>query len=375
VGARSRRASSVLNRYRRHFAVLAFLLLATPLVAGVILPVTPAAIIKEGRNLAPAPKAPLTRQDWLLISKQIDAYLQDHFGLRQVMIRLHKDLTKPMLGFGNDSVLIGRDGRMFYLGEEAVRQSAGLVFRDQRVADTADLLVSINEALKVRGIRFLVASPPNSATIYQDDLPQWARNRRRQTEYGALIENLASRGVRTIDLRPTLRAAQAEGPAYYMHDTHWTPRGALAAFNAVAEADSHADWRIEAKSALGPLTSRKGGDLARMFGVQDNVSEQSEDLALPAGTKVLLSSDPFGDYVETSNKPGPTIMIIGDSFTGGDFATMAAQHAGRVIWVDHRHCGFDWAAIDKFHPDEVWWTPNERFLICGPGLRPVDFTG
>jgi alginate O-acetyltransferase complex protein AlgJ len=375
VGARSRRASSVLNRYRRHFAVLAFLLLATPLVAGVILPVTPAAIIKEGRNLAPAPKAPLTRQDWLLLSKQIDAYLQDHFGLRQVMIRLHKDLTKPMLGFGNDSVLIGRDGRMFYLGEEAVRQSAGLVFRDQRVADTADLLVSINEALKVRGIRFLVASPPNSATIYQDDLPQWARNRRRQTEYGALIENLASRGVRAIDLRPTLRAAQAEGPAYYMHDTHWTPRGALAAFNAVAEADSHADWRIEAKSALGPLTSRKGGDLARMFGVQDSVSEQSEDLALPAGTKVLLSSDPFGGYVETSNKPGPTIMIIGDSFTGGDFATMAAQHAGRVIWVDHRHCGFDWAAIDKFHPDEVWWMPNERFLICGPGLRPVDFTG
>jgi alginate O-acetyltransferase complex protein AlgJ len=375
VGAGSRRASSVLNRYRRHFAVLAFLLLATPLVAGVILPVNPAAIIKEGRNLAPAPKAPLTRQDWLLLSKQIDAYLQDHFGLRQVMIRLHKDLTKPMLGFGNDSVLIGRDGRMFYLGEEAVRQSAGLIFRDQRVADTADLLVSINAALKVRGIRFLVASPPNSATIYQDDLPQWARNRRRQTEYGALIENLASRDVRAIDLRPTLRAAQAEGPAYYMHDTHWTPRGALAAFNAVAEADAHADWRIDAKSALGPLTNRKGGDLARMFGVQDSVSEQSEDLTLPAGTKVLLSSDPFGDYVETSNKPGPTIMIIGDSFTGGDFATMAAQHAGRVIWVDHRHCGFDWAAIDKFHPDEVWWMPNERFLICGPGVRPVDFTG
>ena len=180
MGAGTRAASPMLIRYRRHFAVLAFLLLATPLVAGVILPVTPAAIIKEGRNLAPAPKAPLTRQDWLLISKQIDAYLQDHFGLRQVMIRLHKDLTKPMLGFGNDSVLIGRDGRMFYLGEEAVRQSAGLVFRDQRVADTADLLVSINEALKVRGIRFLVASPPNSATIYQDDLPQWARNRRRQ---------------------------------------------------------------------------------------------------------------------------------------------------------------------------------------------------
>ncbi len=64
---------------------------------------------------------------------QIDAYLRDHFGLRQVMIRAHKDLTSPLLGLGNDSVLIGRDGRMFYLGEETVRQSAGLIFRDRRV--------------------------------------------------------------------------------------------------------------------------------------------------------------------------------------------------------------------------------------------------
>ena len=365
----------MLIRYRRYFGVLTFLLLATPLVAGIVLPISPAAILKEGRNLAPAPKAPETRQDWLGFSKQVDAYLQDHFGLRQVLIRVHKDLTKPMLGFGNDSVLIGRDGRMFYLGEEAVRQSAGLLFRDQRVADTADLLVRINDALASRGIRFLVASPPNSATIYQDDLPQWARNRRRLTEYDALIEILLSRGVRAIDLRPVVRAAEGEGPAYFMHDTHWTPRGALAAFNAIAAADSHPDWRIDAKSALGPMTSRKGGDLARMFGVQDNVSEQSEDLILPAGRKVLLSSDPFGDYVETSNKSGPTIMIIGDSFTGGDFVSMLILHVGRVIWLDHRHCGFDWTSIAKFHPDEVWWMPNERFLICGPGVRPLDFTG
>src|SRR5277367_6528297 len=31
-------------------------------------------------------------------------------------------------------------------------------------------------------------------------------------------------------------------------DTHWTFRGALAAFNAIVEADSHADWRIDPSS-------------------------------------------------------------------------------------------------------------------------------
>ncbi len=98
-------------------------------------------------------------------------------------------------------------------------------------------------------------------------------------------------------------------------------------------------------------------------------------MILPYGAKDLLSSDPFGDYVETSNKLGPTVVIVGDSFTGGYFDRMLLQHAGRVVWLDRRHCGFDWKTIDKYRPDEVWWMPTERFLLCEPGVRPVDFTG
>jgi hypothetical protein len=363
----------MLVSYRRYFAILAFLLLAIPLVVGLIHPDTPSAILKEGRRLAAAPDAPKTSGDWLALPGRIDAYLRDHFGLRQVLIRAHKDLTKPLLGLGNDSVLIGRDGRMFYLGEETVRQSAGLVFRDRRAADATDLIVRMNEALTARGIRFLVASPPNGATIYQDDLPRWAQNPGKPTEYDLIMANLAKSGVRTVDLRPPVEEARAGGQVFYMHDTHWTPRGALAGFNAVVEADSHPDWRIEPSSALGPLTIRKGGDLARMFGVGDRVSESVEDLTLPSWKKESLYSDEMHDYVETSDRPGPTILILGDSFTFAYFAPMLLQHVGRVVWLNHRLCRFDWNAIDTFHPDEVWWMPNERFLVCAPGAWPVNF--
>ena len=44
-----------------------------------------------------------------------------------------------------------------------------------------------------------------------------------------------------------------------------------------------------------------------------------------------------------------------------------------MIWLDHQHCGFDWSAIDRFHPDEVWWMANERFLLCGAGVAPLNF--
>src|SRR5271165_4199795 len=107
--------------WRRYFAVAAFLLIAAPLVVGLVAPDSPAAVLKEGRRLAPAPRIPATGEGWLALPAELDAYLRDHFGLRHALIRAHKDLTKPMLGMGDDSVLIGRDGRMFYLGQEAVQ--------------------------------------------------------------------------------------------------------------------------------------------------------------------------------------------------------------------------------------------------------------
>ena len=366
----------MLLRRRRYLAIPAFLLLATPLVVGIVRPDGPAAILKEGRILAPAPQIPESSPAWLALPGQIDVYLRDRFGLRHALIRAHKDLTKPMLGFGGgaDSVLVGRNGRLFYLGEDSVRQSAGLIFRDERVSQTVALLARMNAALAARGIKFLVAVPPNASTIYGDDLPHWAQNHGRRNEYDLMLDELAAKGVKAIDLRPAERQARSHGAAFFMHDTHWTPRGALAAFNTIVEADERPDWRLDPKSALSEPRSHNGGDLARMLGVED-LTERAEDLTPPPAQKALLSANPLSDYVATSNKPGPTIMLFGDSFTGGMFDRMLLPHAGRLIWLEHRRCGFDWKAIDRFHPNEVWWMPNERFLICNPGAEPVGFAG
>ena len=112
-----------------------------------------------------------------------------------------------------------------------------------------------------------------------------------------------------------------------------------------------------------------------MAGIPDDAGEEVEPAALPPLRKELLSSNPFGDFVLTSGRPGPTILIVGDSFTAGDLPAYVAQHAGKVVWLDHRHCAFDWKAIGTFRPDEVWWMTNERFLLCDPGARPLGFPG
>src|SRR5271163_4813661 len=193
----------MLARHRRYFAILAFALLATPLIVGLVRPDSPELILKEGRMLAPAPQAPRSLEALRAFPGEVDSYLKDHFGLRQTMIHTHRDLSHPVL-YGNEQVLVGRDGRMFYLGRDMVRQSAGLVLRDRMVADSADLLAGMRDSLARRGASLIVAVAPNSSTIYQDDLPLWAQNQGRKTEYDLFLADLAARGIKTVDLRPVM---------------------------------------------------------------------------------------------------------------------------------------------------------------------------
>ena len=363
---------ALLARRRRRFAALAFGLLVAPLAVGLVAPDSPATVEAEGRRLAPAPGAPGSWADWLKLPAETDAFLKDHFGLRHAMIQAHHDLTKPMLGFGGTEVLVGRDGRMFYLGDDLVRQSAGLVVRDERVAETVDMLARMRDELQKRRIRFLVASPPNSATIYNDDLPVWAQNKGRRTEYDLFLAELAKRGIQTVDLRPPLAAVKAVDKAYFLYDSHWTALGAIAAFNAIAEADGHTDWAIDPERALAPPSLRTALDVARVAGVEKGLSEPNQELGLPKGRREAeLSPRPMPDHVQASDQPGPTVLVIGDSFTTDLFTTMLVQHVARAIWINHQRCGFDWKWIDVYHPDEVWWAPTERFMSCKSGVWPV----
>ncbi len=373
----------MLLRRRRYFALTALALLATPLAFGIARPEGEASVLKEGRRPAAVPDRPRTLDAMLALPGEVDSYLKDHFGLREKMIRLHKDLTKPIWFTANNIAIYGKSGRMYALPDDMVLQSAGRVVRPEKVAEAADMIAAMHDELQRHGVRFLVALPPNSSSIYQDDLPLWARNLGRKTEYDLLLETLKTRGITMVDLRPALKEARASGPTYLINDLHWNIRGAIAGFNAVVEADGHPDWRIDPSTAIGPQRVRKGGDIATLAGVQDKASEMTETLALrPAGRDEQLSHSVEGrveaarsmpDHVIVSDRPGPTIMVIGDSFTTGLFPIFLSQHVGRAAWFHHEYCSFDWDWISKMKPDEVWWMPVERYLVCRPRQKLKNF--
>src|SRR5271165_5126406 len=174
-------------RGQKYFFFAFLILISPPLIAGLVAPEAATIAERENRPLSAVPEWPSSFKKLSEFTRQLEAYLADRLGLRAEMIRAYANLNGRILRSGNDRVLVGIDGRMFYRGDDMIRQSAGIVRRDKDVVETVDFLVEAHELLKKRDVKFIVAFPPNSSTIYSNKIPHWARNKGRFTEYDLLV--------------------------------------------------------------------------------------------------------------------------------------------------------------------------------------------
>jgi alginate O-acetyltransferase complex protein AlgJ len=357
----------MLHPYRRMWFLWLWALLAIPMIVGSLHPDTKQLSADELRALAPPPAFPKRISEWKSVPGQVDAYLRDHFGFRQGFIRASAMILQTVGNRGSGTVLVGTDGRLFYRGDQAVQQSAGLVLRRARIADTVETIASLEIALRMRGIKFVVAVPPNAATVYADALPNWARNPGTPTEYDLLLKGLAERGILGIDLRRVLEIARREGETYRRTDTHWTPLGGLAAFNAIAKSVGHLDWELDPARALGADANKDGGDLARMLGIASELSELERPINLPKGVLRTISSKPKLYETTLDRSEGPAVLVIGDSFTDPSresFAQMILSRARKMLWLAHSDTATERRLATELQPDEVWYMPTERFMLC-----------
>ncbi len=353
----------MLRRHRRLLFPLAALLLALPLLGLLLAPDSAARSAAELRALAPWPGR--------LDPTALDAWARDHFGFRRLLIGAEARLVHGALATGTGEVFIGRGGRPFLRVNRMIEQSAGLRLDHDAVAATAGMLAALRDALAARGIPLIVAPPPNASTIATAALPAWARNPGRATEYDALLAALAARGVSALDLRPVARAVPAP---YRRFDSHWTPRTALAAANAVARAVGRPDWTLDEAEALTPPVPVGGGDLLRLLGLPDR-REAIPWLSLPGGGEQRLDALPYPSVAVSGAHPGPTLLVIGDSFTRALLPPLLLARLGRVVWVYHDLCRFDFGVVDRVRPAQVWYMPTERRMLCDPGAYPAGLPG
>jgi hypothetical protein len=362
----------LLAGYRRLWIFVMLALLALPMGFQAI---EPREIVSEGegRMLSVLPDWPRRLADWLALPRALDRYVADHFGLRADLVRAHALLRYAVHLPSDLRVLIGRDNWLFLKGDGTIEQATGKLLREAEITQFADYAALLNARLASRNAGLLVTIPPNSSTIYRSRLPAWAAEAPSISEYDLMMKALAARGVPALDLRPALLSASAAHPTYRRTDTHWNKFGALIAYNAVVGALGKAGWVIDPSRVLRGFEPVEGGDLARLLAVAHDVSDEEArielsgyDLVVRQASRIETQFEEGGDLVETG-RSGPTVVVIGDSFTRGFWQDYFALHVGRYVWIHHELCGFAMSVVEAYQPAFVILAPVERQMFCRRG--------
>ena len=362
-----RAGRSLMNGAGRYLAGVLVALLLLPSLGMLAAPYETTSVM-ERRTLRVPPARPRTFRQWIGLPQALDDWFADHFAWRGVLVTAGFKLEAKagLRPPGSVDVLRGR-GDWLLLYQGLLGATGGEI--DPAAARRYGAFVcDLQRTVKARGAAFLFAPAPATAEVYPEALPDWVP-RASPTQPDLVLQAARACGVEPLDLRPAMRAGKAQQALYQHHDSHWTNAGALIAFNGVAQTLGQS-WAIASRS-LGwrpgkPLDS----DLVRLGAAYDLPQELAPEPPEGPGPapEAVLTGIGHGVYpppfVTPSRRPGPTVLIIGDSYAA-DYMGQYFRRAGVTLaWIHQADCDFDRRIFDRVRPDFVVLMPAARLELC-----------
>jgi hypothetical protein len=191
-------------------------------------------------------------------------------------------------------------------------------------------ILRFRDQLQERGIALVVVPVPGKPSVYPDRVTR--RELGRQAAFvsptRALLSGLDRGGVSTVDLFDTFREARSaaapgetDDPLYLAQDTHWTPRGARLAAQAVAA--RLREMKVATAGATAFVTRSvavaRWGDVLDMMQIpglrrtfRPETVECQQVLDPVFGPMVPAASDRPGTYRHPGQKA--SVLVLGDSF-------------------------------------------------------------
>jgi len=354
-------------------------------LALVVPPLLPSTFDESAENRRAAVLPALTAATLRDFPKQVESVFSDRFAPRTALTRWVHRVKLAMRVSPSPSVLLGKDGFLFYAGEDTIPEFLRTKPFSRRDLGTWErALAARSDFLAARGIRYLVLIPPNKETVYADEMPDRFRPKLRPGRLDQLLGALQRRtSVATLDLRPALAEARRAGLAYQRTDTHWNDRGAFAAARVI---QGFIDgWfpqvkPLEAGAVVEQTTESYGGDLAGMLALRDVVLER-EAVNVRVRRPRATEADP-----RVAAKPGtpphavprarevtdatlPSAVMLHDSFMLAPLPFLAENFRRSVFLGNHE---FPFAVIDRERPDLVVEELIERYLMAAPPANPAE---
>jgi len=332
--------------------------------------VDPTSPPSENRLLTPFPPLPDGMAGLKKFLAGWEAYFNDHFGCRKVLVRWHNKLKWSLFKEKSvRNVLVGTDGWMFFSASQMVEHFRGaLQFTDQELADWRKLLEHRRDWLAQRGIKYLFVLAPDKQSIYPERLPAWLKNLGGRTKVDQLFAHMRAHStVEMLDLRPALFAAKKSAPVYLKTDTHWNKFGAFVACEEVVRALAEHQVPGLAPVALDSFDRTNqlvaGGDLARGIGVsmtESNAVFFTPKPELPVLEIFVPTGEHIKDMAFAKNPQGHgRAMVHTDSF-GRRWIPFLGYQFGEADFFWQYH--LDGPLIERQKPVVVINEMLERFF-------------
>lgn len=310
----------------------------------------------RAERVALTPRPPAGLGDLPRYAADARHYLGHRYAARDRFIETNAAAKIGLFGhIPYPDVTAGQEGFLFLATEGAVEiaQGAAPLSAAERTG-WQDQFAAAQAAADARGLPYLLIIGPNKHSVYPDLLPPWlvpATGPTRTDEILGLAGDTLA--IPPVDLRPhfaQLRAANPDTLYYHPTDTHWNELGAALGLQ-------HALDTAGLETALPPAMSETrgaGGDLARMIGLQDQISTEAPAYPRdnwrcqrPDGTALeIVTLDPLlprrFSCTSAGGDPRRVVAFI-DSFGVAAIPHLAANF-GRleVLWQDD--LDFDLAA-------------------------------
>lgn len=371
------------HRRRDVVACALFVVAITAMGIGAFRPRIDEGLDAENRTLSPWPKFAWSRD----YAAAFERAFADRVGGRATLLRLYNRSLLRVLGVSPaHDVLLGRDGWLYFLGEDAT--AFDRYYRGTPEVSAAELGRVLAELrrrdrwLASMRIPFIVTIAPDKATIYPEHLPRWATPSRRPTPLARLVDAIRADGsLSFVDLRGPLMSAKAHAQVYYRTDSHWNLLGAAVAYREIMRSVGDAlgpKAAPVAPAAIPPYVPGLDvyrGDLARMTGDPEPLGEPDyaplgKVLATPqsrCGQRIDAGAD-VGFEWYSCRRPGlPRAVVYRDSMAI-PLIPLLSENFSRVAYVSSQR--IDPAFIAREMPDVVIEEMVERALLA-PAATPM----
>jgi alginate O-acetyltransferase complex protein AlgJ len=359
------------SRWPDHALIGLFALLLLLPSLDIAFHIDPTSPPSENRLLAAYPQRPDGVTGLKKFQSGWEAYFNDHFGCRRVLVMWHNKLKWSMFHEKNArKVLVGTGGWMFMSEKWMIEHFCGTrSFTEPELNDWQKLLERRRDWLAQRGIKYLFVLAPDKQSIYPEYLPAWLKDLGGQTKVDQFFAHMKAHStVEVLDLRPALIAAKKSATVYLKTDTHWNQFGTFVACENIVQTLAHqlpgvVPVALDSFDRTNRLAV--GGDLVDMRGIRISMAESNAVFFTPKpGLPALETFIPTGEHVRdlaiAKNPHGNGLaMIHTDSFGRGWIHFLSYQFGeADFFWQYH----LDGPLIEHRKPVVVVNEMLERFF-------------